>query len=231
MDKCNGCAVCGQVVLTEDSRPKEAEGLLWVDRIRISESKCIHCGDCVDACIKESPEKQGMTNIVVQRLRAVTGEGGPHFAASVESALHLQETESLTTLQKMFLMSKESRKAFWDQQFSKCIKCYGCIDICPVYEDSLEGFDLSKEIASGEVPPPYPLFHFLRAYNVWDTCVGCGECEKTCPSDIPLKAWQDMIVRFSPEQVFELVPGLEDEHRKKIIALVEKRRGAINDAA
>ena len=220
LSKCTGCGDCGLVTLGEHESVKEAHGLLWVDRVRIDESKCIHCGDCVRACVAENPQMQGMSNIVTQRLNAV-----------IEPQATQLQLDSATLLQRVFLMTAEERKAFWDEQFRKCIKCYGCVDICPVHVDRTDGFNLSEEILRGEIPPQYPLFHFLRGYNVWDTCIVCGECEKTCPAGIPLKTFQDMIVFLPPEQVFELVPGLSDHEKARIVALVEQRKEKIDDAA
>jgi ferredoxin len=229
MESCTGCGDCGRTVLDENSPAKEAHGLFWVDRVRIDESLCIHCGDCVKACKEHNPEKQAMTNIVVQRLQEATRRLEPGLEPLTSGVG--PDTGKPILLQQMFLKSAEQRKTFWDEQFRKCVKCYGCVDNCPVYEARPDGFDLSEDIPRGQIPPPYPLFHFLRGYNVWDTCVGCGECEKTCPSGIPLKTWQDMIAFLSPELVFDMAPGLDENTKEKILALVEGRKGGLHNAA
>ena len=174
----------------------EINGDLWVDRVRINEIKCIQCGECVRACMEENKDIHAMTNIVGQKLHAVSSE---------------TPIPSPTLLQNILQMEQAEQGTFWKDQFKKCIKCYGCIDMCPVFLDWEEELDITKWVKRGEVPPPYPLFHLLRAYNVWDTCVGCGECERTCPADIPLKSVQDMIRYLTPEKVFETIPGLEKE--------------------
>ena len=75
----------------------------------------------------------------------------------------------------------------WMYEFQKCLKCYGCRDICPVCfckECSLEHGDL---VETGGVPPEVPLFHLIRAVHMAGRCIDCGLCEDACPVDIPLR--------------------------------------------
>ena len=84
-------------------------------------------------------------------------------------------------------MDLSKRFSFWMDQFSKCIKCYGCRDICPMCfckECSLECGDL---ISKGDLPVDIPVFHLTRAMHMADRCIDCGLCEEACPSDIPLR--------------------------------------------
>ncbi len=75
----------------------------------------------------------------------------------------------------------------WMYEFSKCMKCYGCRNICPVCfckECSLEHKDL---VGTGNLPPEIPIFHLVRAVHMAGRCIDCGLCEEACPSDIPLR--------------------------------------------
>jgi ferredoxin len=83
----------------------------------------------------------------------------------------------------------DQEKSFerWQYEFEKCLKCYGCRDICPVCfckECSLEHGDL---VETGGVPPEVPLFHLIRAVHMAGRCIDCGLCEEACPVDIPLR--------------------------------------------
>lgn len=80
-----------------------------------------------------------------------------------------------------------TRFSFWMDQFSKCVKCYGCRNICPMCfckECSLECEDL---VSKGDLPVDIPVFHLTRAMHMADRCIDCGLCEEACPSDIPLR--------------------------------------------
>ena len=75
----------------------------------------------------------------------------------------------------------------WMYEFQKCIKCYGCRNICPVCfctECSLEHKEL---IGTGTLPPEVPIFHLVRAVHMAGRCIDCGLCEDACPVDIPLR--------------------------------------------
>jgi formate dehydrogenase (coenzyme F420) beta subunit len=81
----------------------------------------------------------------------------------------------------------EERVSRWMYEFSKCIKCYGCRDICPVCfckECSLEHSEL---IGTGAIPPEIPIFHLVRAVHMGGRCIDCGLCEDACPADISLR--------------------------------------------
>ena len=194
-------------MIDENHPLTEFEGKLWADRIEIDEAKCTQCGDCTDACMEENPLKHALTTILRKRFEAVETE---------------KAIEAPTPIQDVLKMGWEDRKTFWNNHFQKCIKCYGCIDMCPVQLPGTQSpLNLDNWMERGQVPPPYPLFHMLRAYQVWDTCVLCGDCEQTCPAEIPLKMLQDMVRHFSPEKVFDLLPGLQNDVQNAIIDVVK----------
>ena len=82
---------------------------------------------------------------------------------------------------------QQERLSRWMYEFQKCIKCYGCRNICPVcfcQECSLEHKEL---VGTGALPPEVPAFHLVRAVHMAGRCIDCGLCEDACPVDIPLR--------------------------------------------
>jgi ferredoxin len=90
-------------------------------------------------------------------------------------------------LQDIERFDQGERLARWMYEFQKCIKCYGCRNICPVcfcQECSLEHREL---VGTGALPPDAPIFHLVRAVHMAGRCIDCGLCEDACPVDIPLR--------------------------------------------
>lgn len=104
------------------------------------------------------------------------------------------------------------RLDFWLSQFNKCIKCYGCRNACP--QCFCPECTLEEElwVERGRVPPPFPSFHLIRAMHTVGKCVGCRECELSCPAHIPLTTLYTLI-RQEVGEMFGYEPGvaLEDE--------------------
>jgi Na+-translocating ferredoxin:NAD+ oxidoreductase RnfC subunit len=75
----------------------------------------------------------------------------------------------------------------WTYEFQKCIKCYGCRNICPVCFCTTCSLEHDELVATGPLPPEVPIFHLVRAVHMAGRCVDCGLCEAVCPMDIPLR--------------------------------------------
>lgn len=91
-------------------------------------------------------------------------------------------------------MSTDDRAAFWTRQFRKCNKCFGCTLNCPVCfcdDCVLE----ERTYTPKEGIPPGFAFHLIRSFHLADKCVECGECERSCPADIPLLTLRKMVNR------------------------------------
>ena len=108
----------------------------------------------------------------------------PQTYGEVKLELGIDNNMSVAQLEQY---DQETLFAKWMYEFQKCLKCYGCRDICPVCfckECSLEHGEL---IETGGLPPEVPLFHLVRAVHMAGRCIDCGLCEEACPVDIPLR--------------------------------------------
>jgi formate dehydrogenase (coenzyme F420) beta subunit len=81
----------------------------------------------------------------------------------------------------------DERLSRWMNEFQKCIKCYGCRNICPVCFCEACSLEDDALVATGPLPPEVPIFHLVRAAHMAGRCVDCGLCEDACPANIPLR--------------------------------------------
>ena len=117
-------------------------------------------------------------------------------------------------------MSQADRMEFWIRQFRKCNKCFGCTLTCPVCfcdDCVLEERTYTPE----EGIPPGLAFHLIRSYHMADKCVECGECERSCPADIPLLALRKMVNR-DMKDLFGYTSGERDKPSPLLTTLDEQ---------
>ncbi|MGZ3558725.1 MAG: 4Fe-4S binding protein [Thermodesulfobacteriota bacterium] len=101
-----------------------------------------------------------------------------------------EKTEGISKskrLQKIEGMNQQERLRYWLNQFNKCIKCYGCRDVCPMCFCEACSLEDRNFILTGKLPPENPTFHLSRAVHMVGRCIDCGLCEEACPSSIPVR--------------------------------------------
>ena len=100
-----------------------------------------------------------------------------------------QNTARMAEVEKLESMSEAERFAFWQNEFSRCIRCNACRDICPACTCEKCVFDNNALYTSQKVAETSfeeSLYHIIRAWHVAGRCTDCGECSRVCPENIPL---------------------------------------------
>lgn len=112
------------------------------------------------------------------------------------------------------------RLHFWRKQFARCIKCYACRNACPQCFCPQCTLEEELWVEKGIVPPPFASFHLVRAMHTAGKCVGCRECELSCPAHIPLTALYALI-RQEVKEMFGYEPGLDLEDQPPLVLPME----------
>ncbi|BCB25740.1 4Fe-4S ferredoxin [Sulfurimicrobium lacus] len=119
--------------------------------------------------------------------------------------------------------SPAERWEFWQRHFERCIRCYACRSVCPMcfcdecVVDSItypvtaettaeEKANRVRWIERSATRSENITYHMTRAMHLAGRCVDCGECERVCPVNIPLRLLNNKMEREARER-FGYEPG------------------------
>jgi formate dehydrogenase subunit beta len=157
-------------------------------------------------------EKVRVIGIPCSQELATRCRCGRPFPSEVEETELAKPAEDFADLDEIEKLSEEERFQYWMNQFGKCIKCYGCRDICPACFCPTCTLEDSNLIRPGGMPPEIPIFHLHKAFHMADRCIDCGLCEEVCPMGIPVRRLYRK-VRKSVKDLFGYVPGEKEEEK------------------
>lgn len=98
------------------------------------------------------------------------------------------EDKVLEKIKQIDSMSAEERFEFFKKEFDKCIKCYACRAACPLCycQRCITDKSIPRWIETSAHGRGNFSWNLVRAFHLSARCIGCGECERACPMDIPL---------------------------------------------
>ncbi len=127
-------------------------------------------------------------------ILAVDGEAVKELdsAAALEEHLALKaqglDAKDKALLAELDAMSREQRWVYWQNELSRCMKCYACRNSCPMCYCGTCTMDCNRPqwvpVASHGIGNLE--YHAVRTMHLAGRCVECGECGRACPVGIPV---------------------------------------------
>lgn len=129
------------------------------------------------------------------------------------------EAEELARLEAL---TPAERWAFWKEQFSRCIRCLACRQVCPFCFCTQCLCDRNRpQTVENSVRPAGNLsWHIVRAMHLAGRCAGCAECERACPMDIPLNLLNRKMAEELKER-FDYEAGLSPQEKGPLTSYQE----------
>jgi len=133
--------------------------------------------------------------------------------------IHGQAGESpYDCLKELESMDKDARWAFWEKEFSKCIRCFACRKACPMCYCDPCFMDASRPRWADKSPTPDGnlMYHLTRFYHLAGRCIDCGECSRACPVDIPLYLFHKKLAKEC-ETMFKQAAGMKIDDKPVMV--------------
>jgi len=145
-------------------------------------------------------------------------ESEPTSRREVVSRVIAERTKKRDVLFQEFKGMVKDLHAFLDR-FSTCIRCHNCMVACPIcyckecvfrtaiFEHDGDQFLRWADRKGGiRMPTDTLIFHLIRMSHMVTSCIGCGLCDSSCPSKLPV-ATLFRSVGDKIQKMFQYVPG------------------------
>jgi len=106
--------------------------------------------------------------------------------------------------------SAEERWTYINEEYSKCIRCYACRNVCPSCYCNECFVDQNDPQWIGKTPEVTDsiIFHLIRNLHIAGRCVDCGSCVSACPVDLDLRVMNKKVEKEIKER-FDYTAGLD----------------------
>lgn len=99
------------------------------------------------------------------------------------------QTDEYSDVEEFASQQDNERWAYFNDETSRCIRCYACRNVCPAcycpqcfVDQSLPTwFDRTPHLSDTLI------FHIIRTLHTAGRCVDCGACSRVCPMNVELR--------------------------------------------
>ena len=129
----------------------------------------------------------------------ITAEGAQEGAATTEEQQATAPDPRDIQIAALEAVTPETRWAYWQNQFARCIRCYACRAVCPLCycETCIADKHRPQWIPKSFDGPGNTSWNIARAMHLAGRCTGCDECTRVCPADIRL----DLLNRHLSQEI------------------------------
>jgi formate dehydrogenase subunit beta len=122
--------------------------------------------------------------------------------------------EDYSLIKEQEALSSEEKALYWNRELSQCIRCYACRNVCPVCTCPECIFDKKapRWLTKTNDISENLFYHLVRAFHVAGKCIDCGECERACPMNIPLRSLNKKVEKDLLE-LFDYTAGIDVEQK------------------
>ncbi|MFQ5441096.1 MAG: Fe-S oxidoreductase [Thermodesulfobacteriota bacterium] len=109
-------------------------------------------------------------------------------------------------------MDTAGRWSFWMEEFTRCIKCYACRQVCSLCycERCITEKNMPQWVETSAHPRGNLSWNLIRAMHLAGRCTFCGECERACPANIKLNLVNQKLV-LTVKDAFDYSSGMDEK--------------------
>jgi formate dehydrogenase (coenzyme F420) beta subunit len=221
------------------TRPEDADQLVWNDRCFANLTKYLlrkeiaamgRAAVCVKGCdqralvVLEKESQIDRSQITVIGL-ACDGVGLPkcnscdvHTPRQADITVGKASTDDQSAtadkryaeIEAFMKKTPAERMAYWQNELSRCVKCYACRQVCPMCYCRLCIADKNRPvvISTSATLEGNFAWQITRAFHLAGRCVGCDECTRACPAGIDLRLLNLSLAKAAEEN-FNFRAGMD----------------------
>ena len=117
----------------------------------------------------------------------------------------------------------DERWAYFEKEYSKCVRCYACRNACPMCycAECFVDCSMPQWLGKGNDLSDTMIFHLVRALHTAGRCVDCGACAAACPMNINIRLLGKRIEKEVAER-YGFTAGLDFETLPALATFDEK---------